>query len=65
MALNLLQVELEGEFMEEPLHVLDRREVQLQKKTITQLKIQWKHYNPEETTWESEEVMKEKYPFLF
>ena len=31
---SLLQVEREGEFAPEPLHILDKREVQLRKRTI-------------------------------
>ena len=31
---SLLQVEPEGEFVPEPLHILDKREVQLRKRTI-------------------------------
>ena len=40
---SLLQVEPEGEFSLEPLHILDKREVQLRKRTIVHLKVQWKH----------------------
>ena len=31
---SLLQVELEGESVPEPLHILDKREVQLRKRTM-------------------------------
>ena len=36
---SLLQVEPEGEFPPEPLHILDKREVQLRKCTIVQFKV--------------------------
>ena len=36
---SLLQVETEEEFSPEPLHILDKREVQLQKGTVVQLKV--------------------------
>ena len=37
--LSLLQVEPDGEFSPEPTHVLDKREVQLRKRTVVQLKL--------------------------
>ena len=55
----------EWRFMPEPLHILDKREVQLRKQTIVQLKVQWKHFGPDEATWENEATMKEAYPTLF
>eukprot|EP00253_Pinus_taeda_P016848 PITA_16848 len=58
-------VEPEGEVLVEPLNILDRREVQLRKRVITQVKIQWRHYGPEEATWKDEELMRRTYPTLF
>ena len=60
-----LQVEPEGEFAPEPLHILDKREVHLRRRTITQLKVQWRQFGPDEATWENEATMKEAYPALF
>ena len=54
-----LQVEPKGEFMPEALHILDKREVQLKNLTIIQLKVKWKHFGPNEATWEDESTMKE------
>eukprot|EP00253_Pinus_taeda_P017579 PITA_17579 len=48
-----------------PLSILDRREVQLRKRVITQVKVQWRHFGPEEATWEDEELMKRTYPDMF
>ena len=47
---SLLQVEPEGEFSPEPLHILDKRELQLWKLTIVQLKVHWKHFEVDEAT---------------
>ena len=58
-------MESEGDFHAELMYILERREVVLRRKTIMQVKVQWKHYTPEEATWERENVMKEGYPFLF
>ena len=37
---SLLQVESKWEFMPSPLHILEKREVQLEKQTIVQIKLQ-------------------------
>jgi hypothetical protein len=36
-----------------------------QEQTIAQVKVQWKHFGPDEATWEMEDAMKHAYPFLF
>ena len=48
--LSLVQVEPEGKFIPEPLHILDKREVQLRKRTIVQLKVKWKCFGADEAT---------------
>eukprot|EP00253_Pinus_taeda_P005649 PITA_05649 len=60
-----IQVEPEGEVVVELLSILDWREVQLRKRVITQVKVQWRHFGPEEAIWEDEELMKRTYPDLF
>ena len=47
---SLLQVEPEQEFSPEPLPILEKREVQLRKCTVVQLKVQWKHFKADEAT---------------
>ena len=58
-------MELDGNFHVVPMHILDKREVVLQKKTIVQVKVQWEDYAPYEATWEREDVKRHTYPFLF
>eukprot|EP00253_Pinus_taeda_P016148 PITA_16148 len=60
-----IQVELEGEFMVELVNILDRRRVELWKRVINQVKVQWQHFGPDEATWEDEQSMREAYPRLF
>eukprot|EP00253_Pinus_taeda_P014855 PITA_14855 len=60
-----IHVEPEGEFLVEPVSILDQRRVVLQKRAITQVKVQWQHFGPDEATWEDEQSMKEVYPELF
>eukprot|EP00253_Pinus_taeda_P009514 PITA_09514 len=49
-----VQVKPEGEILVKPLNILDRREVLLRKRAITQVKVQWQHFGPDEATWEDE-----------
>jgi len=48
--LRCLKVELDGEFLVEPQRILDQREIMLQKQVISQVKVQWKHFNSDEAT---------------
>ena len=47
---NLIQVEPKGDFPVEPDCILDRSEILLRNRTIGQVKVQWKHLNPNEAT---------------
>eukprot|EP00253_Pinus_taeda_P024020 PITA_24020 len=52
-----IQVESEGKILVEPLNILDRREVILWKRAITQVKVLWKQFGLDEATWEDEELI--------
>ena len=58
-------MEPESEFQVEPLHILDHREITLRNRVITQVKVQWKHFGPEEATWELEGDLRKSHPMLF
>jgi hypothetical protein len=62
---DLVQVEPEGEFQVEPLRILDRREIALRNRVVAQVKVQWKHFSPEEATWELEGDLRKSHPTLF
>ena len=62
---DLIQVELEGEFQTEPLCILDKKVIVLWNRVIGEVKVQWKHYGPNEATWELEDAMQLAHPFLF
>jgi len=51
--------------LEEPIEILDRKEQILRNKAIPLVKVLWRHHNQEEVTWEREQEMREKYPYLF
>jgi hypothetical protein len=62
---SMIQVESKGEFLPEPQCILDRKETLLLNRTIAQVKVQWKHFGPDEATWEMEDAMRQAYPILF
>ena len=60
-----LEVDADGTFEEGPVHILDSRYQVLQHKTVRLVKMLWQHRGVEEATWECEDTMGTKYPFLF
>jgi hypothetical protein len=61
----VIQVESEGEFLPETQCILDKKKTLLGNRTIAQVKVQWKHFGPNEAMWEMEDAMRQAYPFLF
>ena len=47
---NVIQVEPEGEFLPEPLRVVAREEIELRNRIMARVKVQWRHFAPEEAT---------------
>ncbi|XP_070024930.1 uncharacterized protein [Nicotiana sylvestris] len=45
--------------------ILDRQVRKLRTKDVASVKVLWRNKNTEEMTWEEEEEMKYKYPYLF
>ena len=62
---DVIQVEPKGEFRIEPMRILDRKVTMLWNQAIGQVKVQWKHYGPDEATWELEDAIRVAHPFLF
>jgi len=52
-------------YTEHPVAIVDKEVRRLRSKDIVSVKVLWKGPTGEETTWEPEEVMREKYPHLF
>ena len=50
---------------EVPIAILDRQVKRLRNKYIASVKVLWRNQQVEEITWEAEELMKSKYPYLF
>jgi hypothetical protein len=65
IAWYMIHVQQEGQFLPEPKCILDRKETPLRNRTIAQVKVQWRHFGPDEATWEMEDAMRQAYPILF
>ena len=52
-------------YEEEPVAILDREVRKLRSREIASIKVQWKNRLVEESTWEKEADMQERYPHLF
>ena len=60
-----LSVEPDLSFEERPLEIVDRMEKRLRRKIVRMVKVSWKHQSRGDSTWEMEDEMRERYPFLF
>ncbi|KAL0307103.1 UNVERIFIED_CONTAM: Transposon Tf2-11 polyprotein [Sesamum radiatum] len=60
-----IEISKELTYVEEPIEILDRSIKKLRNKEIPMVKVGWSHHSPREATWEVEENMTEKYPYLF
>ena len=52
-------------YEEDPVPILDREVGKLRSREIASIKVQWKNRPVEESTWEKEADMQERYPHLF
>ena len=52
-------------YVEQPVQILDRKERVLRNKSIPIVKVLWRNPRVEESTWELESDMLDKYPHLF
>ena len=60
-----LVIDADGTFEEGPMRIMDSREQVLRQKTVRLVKVLWQHRGVEEATWEREDTMRTRYPFLF
>ena len=60
-----IEVDTNGTFEEGPVCILDSRDQVLRRKTVRLVRVLWRHYGLEESTWEREDTMQTTYPFLF
>ena len=60
-----LCIDVDGTFEETPVRIMDSREQVLRHKTMRLIKVLWQHRGVEEATWEHENTMSARYPFLY
>ena len=60
-----IEIDIDGTFEEEPVCILDSRDQVLRRNTVRLVRVLWRHYGVEESTWEREDTMRATYPFLF
>ena len=60
-----IEFDTDGTFEKGPVCILDSRDQVLRRKTVRLVRVLWRHYGVEESTWECEDTMRATYPFLF
>ena len=60
-----IEVDTNGTFEEGSVCILDSRDQVLRCKTMRLVKVLWRHYGVEKSTWEREDTMRATNPFLF
>ncbi|GJR06925.1 putative reverse transcriptase domain-containing protein [Tanacetum coccineum] len=63
--LDEIQVDAKLNFVEEPVEIFEREFKKLKRSRIAIIKVQWNSEHGPEFTWEREDQMKLKYPYLF
>lgn len=60
-----IELQLDLSYIEQPVAIQDRMDRKLRNKTVKLVKVLWRNPRVEESTWELESEMLEKYPHLF
>ena len=60
-----IEVDTDGTSKEGLVCIVDSRDQVLRRKTVRLVRVLWRHYGGEESTWEREDTMRATYPFLF
>ena len=55
--LGQIEVDTDGTFEEGPVCIFDSRDQVLRRKTVKLVRVLWRHYGVEESTWEREDTM--------
>ncbi|CAN6678896.1 unnamed protein product [Malus baccata var. baccata] len=63
--LEPLEVSPDVSYVEEPVAILDQQNKVLRNKVIPLVKVLWRNHATEEATWETEDLMRSQYPYLF
>ncbi|WOH00581.1 hypothetical protein DCAR_0519947 [Daucus carota subsp. sativus] len=60
-----VEIEPDLSYIEQPVSILDRKDKVLRNKTVPLVRVLWRNPKVEESTWELESDMLDKYPHLF
>ena len=60
-----ITVDTDGTFEEGPVRIINNQDQVLRHKSMRLVKVLWQHRGVEEQTWEREDTMRARYPFLF
>ena len=60
-----IEVDTDGTFEEGLVCILDSHDQVLRCKTVRLVRVLWRNYGVDESTWEPEDTMRATYPFLF
>ena len=60
-----LDIQADLSYVEQPVKILDRQEKTLRNKKVVLVKVLWRNPKVEESTWELERDMLDRYPHLF
>ena len=60
-----IEIDTDGTIEERPVCIVDSRDQVLRRKTVRLVRVLWRHYGVEESTWEREDTMRATYLFLF
>ncbi|GJW19442.1 hypothetical protein Tco_0026878 [Tanacetum coccineum] len=63
--LDEIQIDDKLNFIEEPVEIMDREVKRLNQSRIPIMKVRWNSRRGPEFTWEREDQMKKKYPYIF
>ena len=59
-----IEVDTDGTFEEGPVCIVDSRDQVLRRKTMRLVRVLWRHYGVEESTWKREDTMQATFPLL-
>ncbi|KAK9082138.1 hypothetical protein Syun_031075 [Stephania yunnanensis] len=64
---DLSQIDLSEDisYEEQPIQILDRKVQQLRNKSIPKVLVKWQFHGDSELTWEREDYMRDRFPYLF
>ena len=63
--LEPLEVSQDVSYVEKPVAILDRQDKVLRNKVISLVNVLWRNHVVEEAVWETEDLMRSQYPYLF